>query len=79
MMLDKSELKKLGDKNLLDLLRDGHGQAFDLLYERYSPVLYVHARRMLKDADMAKDVVHDIFAVLWHKKERIEIGSNLKS
>ncbi|MBD1420812.1 RNA polymerase sigma factor [Sphingobacterium chuzhouense] len=78
-MLDRDELQKLEDKNLLNLLRVGNVQAFNLLYDRYSPVLYVHACRMLKDVDLAKDVVHDLFAMLWHKKEQLLIDSNLKS
>lgn len=78
-MLDRDELKKLEDKNLLNLLRVGNVQAFNLLYNRYSPLLYLHARRMLQDVDLAKDVVHDLFTMLWHKKEELDIDSHLKA
>src|SRR5690606_37959029 len=78
-MLNRDELKQLEDKNLFSLLQRGDVQAFNLLYDRYSPVLYTHARRMLQDDDLAKDVVHDLFAMLWYKKEDIKIDSSLKS
>jgi len=78
-MLNREELKQLEDKNLLNLLRDGNAEAFNILYNRYSPILYVHACRMLRDSDLAKDIVHDLFTMLWYRRDDIRIDSSLKS
>jgi RNA polymerase sigma-70 factor (ECF subfamily) len=61
------------DKVLADLIREGDADAFTEIYQRHRGVLYVHALRMLRSEDEAKDVVQDLFAVLWSRRTEIEM------
>ncbi|MDR3693779.1 RNA polymerase sigma-70 factor [Mucilaginibacter sp.] len=59
------KLSGLSDEALLQEFQAGNIQAFELLYNRYKGLLYVHAYKMLRDEDEAKDVVQELFAKLY--------------
>ncbi|WP_437918091.1 RNA polymerase sigma factor [Sphingobacterium sp. LRF_L2] len=63
---------ELSDGLLVDLLKKQDSKAFTELYNRYWGVMFSHARRMVKDDDLARDTVQDIFSNLWEKR-----GKNL--
>ena len=67
------------DMRLFILMQRGDEKAFNAIYHRYAPLLFLHANRMLKDSELTKDVVQDLFASLWHKRNEIIVVSNLKS
>jgi RNA polymerase sigma factor (sigma-70 family) len=43
--------------------------AFETLYRRYAPAAYGVAHRVLRQAFLAQDVVHDAFVALWNAPE----------
>ncbi len=47
-------------------------QSFDKLYRQYEKKLCAIAYSYVRDADTAKDVVHDSFALLWGHRDDIE-------
>lgn len=59
------------DEYLFSLVQHGDNAAFDILYERFFPLLYVHALGKLQDQQEAKDLVQDTFIVLYQKKEAL--------
>ena len=59
------------DENLFALVQKGDNRAFDTLYGRFFPILYVHAFQKLGDSQDAKDIVQDTFMTLFYKKEEI--------
>ena len=65
------------DKVLADLICGGNADAFSEIYKRYRGVLYLHALRMLKSEEEAKDIVQDLFAVFWSKREEIEVTGSI--
>ncbi len=65
------------DKVLADLIGKGDADAFSEIYNRYRGVLYLHALRMLKNEDEAKDIVQDLFTVLWVKRNDIEVTGTI--
>ncbi|MVZ62966.1 RNA polymerase sigma factor [Sphingobacterium humi] len=65
------------DSHLIDLLQVRDQRAYTEIYNRFWPVLFRHARRMLQDDDEATDVVQDIFAKLWEKADAIKLSGNL--
>jgi len=69
-MLPK-ELSGLSDEALLQEFQAGNIQAFELLYNRYKGLLYIHAYKMLRDEDEAKDVVQELFAKLYTRADTI--------
>jgi RNA polymerase sigma-70 factor (family 1) len=70
---------KLTDAELVVLLRNQNRSAFSEIFNRYWGQLYVHALKMLKDEDDAKDIVQEVFTALWLKSEKIEIILNLQA
>ena len=69
----------LTDFELIALLRSGDQEAFAEIYNKYKSSLYLHAFRILKDEDEAKDVVQEFFATMWAKKENLLIKTTIAS
>ncbi|WP_256005016.1 RNA polymerase sigma factor [Pedobacter deserti] len=65
------------DQQLLDLIRTGDQAAFTEIYDRYSGILYRYANRWLKDRETIKDVIQELFTVLWTKRETLAVSQNL--
>jgi RNA polymerase sigma-70 factor (family 1) len=57
------------DNELLQLLKESDHSAYTEIYKRYFYLLYVHAYKKLMDEEQAKDIVQDLFANLWFKRE----------
>ena len=59
----------LSDNELIQLLKESDHAAYTEIYHRYFYLLYVHAYKKLRDENQAKDIVQDVFATLWFKRE----------
>ncbi len=69
--------RDMPDQTLFSSLRAGDGQAFAEVYERYKHPLFLHAYRMLQDDEEAKDLVQEVFAAVWAKREGIDVSTSL--
>lgn len=58
-------LPDTSDENLMLLLNAGNSDAFTALYNRYKGILILHAYKKLGDFEEAKEIVQDVFSVLW--------------
>lgn len=67
------------NQQLMDLVRQHDEQAFTEIYNRYKGVLFVHAYRMLENAEEAQDVIQDLFTVLWSRRSEIVLTGSLSS
>ncbi|MCD8539128.1 MAG: RNA polymerase sigma-70 factor [Leadbetterella sp.] len=67
------------DQQLMDLVRQHDERAFTEIYHRYKGVLFVHAFRMLESEEEAKDVIQDLFTVLWQRRQDMVLKGNLSS
>lgn len=65
------------DQELMTFLQSGDRDAFTEIYNRYFRVLYVHALRRLRDEDEARDLVQELFANLWLKRDTLQPKTNL--
>ena len=65
------------DDELVRLLRAHDRHAFTEIYRRYAPVVYKNAYKLLANRDEVMDIVHDIFASFWLKREEIIFKNNL--
>ena len=66
-----SALQNFTDSELLALLREGDQAAYTVIYRRYFKLLYLHAFRKLGDEENAKDLIQEIFTVLWVKRDEV--------
>lgn len=61
------------DHDLWTAVVNGDSSAFVSLYNRYWKRLYKTALYHLKDSVLAEEVVHDVFVVLWNRREFLKI------
>ncbi|SOD15338.1 RNA polymerase sigma-70 factor, ECF subfamily [Pedobacter xixiisoli] len=69
--------QQISDTELLQLLQKGDRVAFAELFQRYHQSLYLHAKKMLRDSDEAKDVVQEVFAAIWSKRETLALSGEV--
>ena len=67
----------LPDNDLVAFLKDGDKAAFTEIYNRYKGLLYIHAYNRLRNQQEADDVVHELFASLWTKKDSLFLKTHL--
>ena len=65
------------DQELTALLKAGDRNAFNEIYDRYWPPLYLHVNRMLRAEDVAQDLVQDLFIWLFEKAGHLDINTSL--
>ena len=63
------------ERTTLDRLEAGDRAAFTALYDRYAPIVYGIARRILHDATQAEDVTQSVFTMLWTRPHVFAGGS----
>jgi RNA polymerase sigma-70 factor (ECF subfamily) len=64
------------DEDLTALLKARDAEAFSELFKRYNKLLFVHAFRLSGDEEEARDIVQDVFAILWDRRAEINFTSN---
>ena len=67
------------DEILFSLVQQGDDKAFDVLYNRFFPLLYIHACHKINDKQEARDIVQDTFISLYEKKENIGTIQNFSA
>jgi RNA polymerase sigma-70 factor (family 1) len=72
-----SEYKTIPDNELIQLLKESDHRAYTEIYNRYFYLLYTHAYKKLRSEEQAKDIIQDLFATLWFKRERDLPTNNL--
>jgi RNA polymerase sigma-70 factor (ECF subfamily) len=60
------------DVALVRRIMDGDETALASLYDRYSPLVYSVALRVLRDPQAAEEVLQDIFYQLWRTADRFD-------
>lgn len=71
------EYKKISDAQLISLLKESNHSAYNEIYHRYFYLIFTHAYKKLRDEEQAKDIVQDVFANLWFKRDFNLPASNL--
>ena len=67
------------DAELFALVKAGDDRAFAEIYDRYWELLFRHARRMVKDDNLAQDIVQDVFISLWDKIGQMDLRLSVSS
>ena len=61
------------DAVLAALLKESDEQAFYEIYNRYHLILLHHAQLKLRNREESRDVVQEVFASLWRKRDALEL------
>ena len=67
-----TELRDLADEDLMQLVRRGEAEAFEVVYERHCDAAYSLAYRMCGSRAAAEDVVQEAFLSLWRSNARYD-------
>jgi RNA polymerase sigma-70 factor (family 1) len=67
--------EELTDDELTILIKDGDRDAFAMIYQRYYRLLFIHANKKLGEEEEAKDMIQELFAALWLKRDQIFKGT----
>ncbi|MCK0130818.1 RNA polymerase sigma-70 factor [Flavobacteriaceae bacterium F08102] len=67
------------ERNLIEKLHRDDEQALRLLYLHYWSQLYQAAINLVKEKEIAEDIVQDVFINLWQKRAQLEIKTSLKN
>jgi RNA polymerase sigma-70 factor (ECF subfamily) len=70
---------KISDVDLIAQVKMGDEKAFTEIYNRYWPVLYLHAHHMLNNYDEARDVVQEVFTCFWNKAQDLELTASISA
>ena len=70
---------KNSDAELVALLKTGNVNAFTMLYNKYSPKMYVNMFKMVKDEQAVEEMVQVLFARIWQQRETITYESDFAS
>ena len=54
-------------------------EAFEKLFRAHFQALHAYANLILKDLDMAEELVQQLFLKLWEKRELIHVQTNIKA
>jgi RNA polymerase sigma factor (sigma-70 family) len=72
-------LSIIQDKFLLNELKTGNADAYELLFKKYYKLLSIQAFYIIEDEMEAEDMVQSLFLEIWEKKLYHNINSSLKS
>jgi RNA polymerase sigma-70 factor (family 1) len=61
------------DATLLNLIKAGDLDSFNILFERYWEKLFATVFSVCPDTEVCSEIVHDIFLNLWLKREKLQI------
>jgi len=62
-------MSTLLEKHIVELLKERDEKAISLLYDNYADTLHGVAYKVVKDADLAQDVVQESFVKIWKKAD----------
>ncbi len=69
----------LCEKKIIKNFKEGDAAAFDAIYHQYNKKLYHFAFGLLKDQDIAGEVVQEVFVNLWEKRSQVDISLNFEN
>lgn len=65
--------------NLINQINSGSEVAFERVFKQYFKSLQNYAFTMLKDVDLAEEMVQNVFLKIWDKRERLPADATVSS
>ncbi len=62
-------MSTLLEKHIIELLQERNDKAISLLYEHYGDTLYGVALKVVRDEELAQDVLQESFVKIWRKSD----------
>jgi RNA polymerase sigma-70 factor, ECF subfamily len=65
-------MRTLADEDLMELVRDGEAQAFEVIFDRHGGAAFSLAYRMCGRRALAEDIVQEAFLSMWRSGARYD-------
>lgn len=69
------EKKTVGDKLILEALRNSNQGVFEMVFKHYYSGLVIYADQIINNTAVSEDVVQSVFMKLWETRHNLEIRS----
>lgn len=76
-MRSKQEATFNDEKALLHQISTGDDRAFSIIFNRYSPKVYVYALKIVKSENLAEEIAQEVFVKIWNLEEQLTQIENL--
>jgi len=63
------------DIDLLRRVAKHDSKALEVLYNRYSPLLYTLIKKMVTEQSLAQEILADVFVIVWRKSNKFNFNS----
>jgi RNA polymerase sigma-70 factor, ECF subfamily len=67
------------EKEIIEKIQEGDSKAFDFLFLSYYSGLCAYANDLVKSAEIAEEIVQDVFLKLWNKRSVLSVQTSLKA
>lgn len=67
------------DLKLVNAIVQRDKKLFEVLYKKYYQHLFAVAYRYVGQAEIAEEIVHDVFITIWNKADQLNIQHSMKS
>jgi len=64
------------DSELMQRVSGNDSKALEALYNRYAPLLYTLIKKIVVDEETAKEVLSDVFVIIWRKIDFFDLQTN---
>lgn len=71
-----SSYQKTTSDSLFRQVSEGDENAFRLVFEQYKAPFYTAAYKMVRSAELAEDIVQEVFITFWNKRELVAQADN---
>src|SRR5690242_18090223 len=68
----QADVRALADEELMQLVRQGDADAFEVIFDRHSGAAFSLAYRMCGRQSIAEDIVQETFLSLWRRGSRFD-------
>ena len=64
------------DIEIIQRINNRDSKALEVLYDRYSPVLYTLVKRIVEDKLLAEEILVNIFVIIWQKSSNYDLNAD---
>lgn len=72
-------LSSLQDGQIVQLIKDGHEDAFAELYHRFSNYIYSYIVRVISNQPVAEEILQEVFVAVWQGLDNFKQESSIKT
>jgi len=73
------ERRLLSEQEIVTAITSSDVAAFRLLFDRYRNELYTYALKVVKQKELAEEIVQDAFIIIWNKRSHLQKELSIKA